>query len=316
MLCVETHHASLAPNGLSSLTPGPCGPARCARQKAGVGWGLGGIAAPFTVSRGSRRRGRRAPCALASWRPSATPNCLRCAVLPTVPGNPACQPEHAHFATFFHFVGCLAAGARCRGALPAGDGQQDSGRCAPAHRPQDAARASFSSQAVVKEYLRAKLAGLGCEVFTVPFLGTQHRTDQIRRDVPRHHRQRIGASGRGGQAGATAQRGGDHHFAQQSERESRAERGRQGTAVAAQERALALVDLRPLVHIVVAGSATTSCAERGLLRPPFRCVWCNSDPVGLRAALARTCGEAMDIVTLILHMLEVFIAGIRGFHRR
>ena len=28
-------------------------------------------------------------CALASWRPSATPDCLRCAVLATVPGNSA-----------------------------------------------------------------------------------------------------------------------------------------------------------------------------------------------------------------------------------
>src|SRR5690606_1903546 len=50
---------------------------------------VGGLAVPFTVSRRSRRQGLRAPCALASWRPSATPDCLRCAVLATAPGNSA-----------------------------------------------------------------------------------------------------------------------------------------------------------------------------------------------------------------------------------
>jgi len=33
----------------------------------GVGWRL---AVPFIVPRRARRQGRRAPCALASWRPS------------------------------------------------------------------------------------------------------------------------------------------------------------------------------------------------------------------------------------------------------
>lgn len=46
-------------------------------------------------------------------------------------------------------------------------------------------------------------------------------------------------------------------------------------------------------------------------------------PVGLKADLdryaalhAQTYGEAVDIVTLIPHMLEAFIAGDRGFHRK
>ena len=39
--------------------------------------------------RRSRRQGRSVPCTLAPWRPSAPPDCLRCAVLATVPGNSA-----------------------------------------------------------------------------------------------------------------------------------------------------------------------------------------------------------------------------------
>ena len=39
--------------------------------------------------RRSRRQGRSVPCTLAPWRPSTPPDCLRCAVLATVPGNSA-----------------------------------------------------------------------------------------------------------------------------------------------------------------------------------------------------------------------------------
>ena len=39
--------------------------------------------------RRSRRQGRSVPCTLAPWRPSSPPDCLRCAVLATVPGNSA-----------------------------------------------------------------------------------------------------------------------------------------------------------------------------------------------------------------------------------
>jgi DNA repair protein RadC len=76
--------------------------------------------------------------------------------------------------------------------------------------------------------------------------------------------QRIGVSARGGEGGTAAQRGGGHLFAQSSERESRAEPGRQGADPALKE-ALALVDVRTLDHIVVAGGTTTSFAERGLI---------------------------------------------------
>lgn len=44
---------------------------------------------PFTVPRRFRRQGWRAHRVLASWRPSALPDDLRCAVLATVPGNSA-----------------------------------------------------------------------------------------------------------------------------------------------------------------------------------------------------------------------------------
>lgn len=54
-----------------------------------VQWEGGGLALPFTVPRRSRRHRLRAPCPLASWRPSTTHDCLRCAVLTTVPGNSA-----------------------------------------------------------------------------------------------------------------------------------------------------------------------------------------------------------------------------------
>ncbi|TMU77781.1 hypothetical protein FGJ01_00055 [Hydrogenophaga intermedia] len=51
----------------------PCGPARSACLSVpSLEVGMGGLAVPFTVSRRSRRQGRRAPCALASWRPSST----------------------------------------------------------------------------------------------------------------------------------------------------------------------------------------------------------------------------------------------------
>ena len=99
-------HPALIPDA-----SGPLGPARCACPKAGVcsGRGVGGLAVPFTVSRRSRRQGRRAPCALASWRPSATPDCLRCAVLATVPGNSAraTGDRHERQITRFPRTACL-----------------------------------------------------------------------------------------------------------------------------------------------------------------------------------------------------------------
>lgn len=59
-------HPALIPDAF-----GPVGPARCACSTAGVcsGRGVGGLAVPFTISRRSRRQGRRAlvrACVLAA----------------------------------------------------------------------------------------------------------------------------------------------------------------------------------------------------------------------------------------------------------
>lgn len=97
------------PCGLSSLTPSPCGAARCAcllgidlrpipaapglapppippnRLAGSAGRAVtsmtdlycvrrGWLAVPFTVSRRSRRQGLRVRCTLASWRPSSNPD--------------------------------------------------------------------------------------------------------------------------------------------------------------------------------------------------------------------------------------------------
>lgn len=62
-LMLSRGHPALIPHA-----SGPLGPARCACHKAvvGVGW----LAVAFTISRCSRCQGLRAPCALASCRPS------------------------------------------------------------------------------------------------------------------------------------------------------------------------------------------------------------------------------------------------------
>ena len=85
----------------------------------------------------------------------------------------------------------------------------------------------FTSPALVKDYLRTKLASFEHEVFAaVPRQPAS--ADRVRGTVPRHHRPGIGVSARGGEGGPAAQRGSGGLFAQSSERESRAEPGRQG----------------------------------------------------------------------------------------
>jgi len=94
--------------------------------------------------------------------------------------------------------------------------------------------ATFTSPEAVKDYLRAKLAGFEHEVFAVLFLDTRHRlidyVEMFRGTIDAGR----GASARGGEAGAAAQCGGGHRFAQPSERESRAVAGRQGADAATQ----------------------------------------------------------------------------------
>jgi hypothetical protein len=92
----------------------------------------------------------------------------------------------------------------------------------------------FTSPALVKDYLRTKLASFEHEVFAALFLDSQHRLIEYVETVPRHHRPGIGVSARSGEGGPAAQCGGGDLFAQSSERESRAEPGRQGSDPASQ----------------------------------------------------------------------------------
>lgn len=101
--------------GHPALTPdafGPDGPARSACTNASVHWaGVGGLAAPFTVSRRSRRQGLRV---LARLRPVGRPRPLTACAAPCSPrfrAIPPEQPEHDHVATVLFLVRLLADGA-------------------------------------------------------------------------------------------------------------------------------------------------------------------------------------------------------------
>jgi DNA repair protein RadC len=119
--------------------------------------------------------------------------------------------------------------------------------------------AEFSSPAVVKGYLRAKLAGFEHEVFAVLFLDTQHRligyTEMFRGTIDSasvHPREVVNQALR---ANAAAVILAHNHPSGHSE-PSAADRALTRQLKAALE----LIDVRTLDHIVVAGAATTSFA--------------------------------------------------------
>ncbi|AIV49264.1 DNA repair RadC family protein [Burkholderia pseudomallei TSV 25] len=124
--------------------------------------------------------------------------------------------------------------------------------------------ASFTSPAAVKEYLRAKLSGYEHEVFAVLFLDTQHRlidyAEMFRGTIDSasvHPREVVKAALQRNAAAVIL----SHNHPSGSPEPSRADQ-----ALTVQLRsALALVDVRTLDHVIVAGSVTTSFAERGLL---------------------------------------------------
>ena len=124
--------------------------------------------------------------------------------------------------------------------------------------------ASFSSPAAVKEYLRAKLAGFEHEVFAVLFLDTQHRLIEYAEmfhgtidSASVYPREVVKETLRLNAAAVII----SHNHPSGNPEPSAADK-----AMTAQLRqALALVDVRTLDHIIVAGSRTTSFAERGLL---------------------------------------------------
>ncbi|CAB3890915.1 DNA repair protein RadC [Achromobacter deleyi] len=124
--------------------------------------------------------------------------------------------------------------------------------------------ASFSSPAAVKEYLCAKLGGFEHEVFAVLFLDTQHRLIEYAEmfhgtidSASVYPREVVKETLRLNAAAVII----SHNHPSGNPEPSAADK-----AMTAQLRqALALVDVRTLDHIIVAGSRTTSFAERGLL---------------------------------------------------
>ena len=124
--------------------------------------------------------------------------------------------------------------------------------------------ASFSSPAAVKEYLCAKLGGFEHEVFAVLFLDTQHRLIEYAEmfhgtidSASVYPREVVKETLRLNAAAVII----SHNHPSGNPEPSAADK-----AMTAQLRqALALVDVRTLDHIIVAGSCTTSFAERGLL---------------------------------------------------
>jgi len=124
--------------------------------------------------------------------------------------------------------------------------------------------ASFTSPAAVKEYLRAKLAGFEHEVFAVLFLDTRHRlieyTEMFQGTIDSaevHPREVVKAALRHNAAAVIV----SHNHPSGNPEPSAADQ-----ALTQQLReALGLVDVRVLDHVIVAGNATASFAERGLI---------------------------------------------------
>jgi DNA repair protein RadC len=124
--------------------------------------------------------------------------------------------------------------------------------------------ASFTSPAAVKEYLRAKLAGFEHEVFAVLFLDTQHRlieyAEMFRGTIDGasvYPRELVKEALRHNAAAVIV----SHNHPSGNPEPSA---GRQGLTQRLKE-ALGLVDVRVLDHVIVAGTDTTSFAERGLI---------------------------------------------------
>ena len=123
---------------------------------------------------------------------------------------------------------------------------------------------AFTSPEAVKDYLRAKLAGFEHEVFAVLFLDTRHRlidyVEMFRGTIDAaevHPREVVKLALRLNAAAVIV----SHNHPSGNPEPSAADK-----ALTSQLRqGLALVDVRTLDHVIVAGSRTTSFAERGLL---------------------------------------------------
>ena len=124
--------------------------------------------------------------------------------------------------------------------------------------------ASFSSPVAVKEYLRAKLAGFEHEVFAVLFLDTHHclieYAEMFRGTIDSasvYPREVVKQALRLNAAAVIV----SHNHPSGNPEPSGADK----VLTQRLKEALALVDVRTLDHIVVAGGSTTSFAERGLI---------------------------------------------------
>ena len=122
----------------------------------------------------------------------------------------------------------------------------------------------FTSPAAVKEYLCAKLAGFEYEVFAVLFLDTQHRlieyAEMFRGTIDSasvYPRELVKEALRLNAAAVIV----SHNHPSGNPEPSRADE----VLTQRLKEALALVDVRTLDHIIVAGSSITSFAERGLV---------------------------------------------------
>ena len=124
--------------------------------------------------------------------------------------------------------------------------------------------AEFTSPALVKEYLRNKLAGFEHEVFAVLFLDTRHRLIEYAEmfrgtiDSASVYPREVVKEALRFNAGAVVL---SHNHPSGNPEPSQADKA----LTQRLKDALALVEVRTLDHIIVAGSDTVSFAERGLI---------------------------------------------------
>jgi len=122
----------------------------------------------------------------------------------------------------------------------------------------------FSSPATVKEYLRTKLAGFDHEIFAILFLDTRHRlieyVELFRGTIDGaevHPREVVKEALQHNAATVIFA----HNHPSGNPEPSAADRA----LTQRLKQALALIDVRTLDHVIVAGDRTTAFAERGWL---------------------------------------------------
>ena len=157
--------------------------------------------------------------------------------------------------------------------------------------------ATMSSPQAVKDHLRLHLGVLEHEVFCVLFLDAQHRIIELRQMFRGTVAQTSVYPREVVKEGAVAERRGGDPRAQPAVGIGRAEPGRRVPDADA-EGALALIDVRVLDHLVVAGAEVRSFAELGLMefaserRVTLRSSAGQAIPIGRMHTPSRPCGMA------------------------